>query len=295
MLFDLDDSRPDTPRVPFAISRREGVLFSFVAHGLFLGVLLFAPAEWWSSTLIPSQPVASRESVRYVDMRPAIERVAPPRPDAEHSDADRRSRTRERPPDATSPVPYSRGNTPEKVVGAPEEKPAGPPAASPPAPPADATATAPVTAKVLPDVSARPQASAGALGAALRDIRRFLQDDSLQSPKGGQGDKDPDIDFDSKGVEFGPWLRRFVAQVKRNWFVPATAYYMKGRVVITFYVHKNGTITDLKIISSSGIDSFDASSFNALRLSNPLQPLPSEYPLEKAFFTVTFHYNEGLD
>ena len=28
------------------------------------------------------------------------------------------------------------------------------------------------------------------------------------------------IQFDTKGVEFGPWLRRFVAQVRRNWFVP---------------------------------------------------------------------------
>ena len=30
----------------------------------------------------------------------------------------------------------------------------------------------------------------------------------------------PAIQFDTKGVEFGPWIRRFVAQVKRNWFVP---------------------------------------------------------------------------
>ena len=28
----------------------------------------------------------------------------------------------------------------------------------------------------------------------------------------------PAIQFDTKGVEFGPWIRRFVAQVKRNWF-----------------------------------------------------------------------------
>jgi hypothetical protein len=26
--------------------------------------------------------------------------------------------------------------------------------------------------------------------------------------------------------------------------------------------------------------------------SNPTEPLPSEYPTEKAFFTVTFFYNE---
>jgi len=26
--------------------------------------------------------------------------------------------------------------------------------------------------------------------------------------------------------------------------------------------------------------------------SNPVDPLPPEYPSEKAFFTVTFYYNE---
>ena len=30
----------------------------------------------------------------------------------------------------------------------------------------------------------------------------------------------PAIQFDTKGVEFGPWIRRFIAQVKRNWLIP---------------------------------------------------------------------------
>ena len=28
-------------------------------------------------------------------------------------------------------------------------------------------------------------------------------------------------------------------------------------------------------------------------MSNPTEPLPPEYPSEKAFFTVTFYYNES--
>ena len=55
------------------------------------------------------------------------------------------------------------------------------------------------------------------------------------------------IQFDSKGVDFGPWLRRFVAQVKRNWFVPQAAMIMKGHVVITFNIHRNGAITDIEV------------------------------------------------
>jgi TonB family protein len=294
MLFDLGDFRPDEPRVPSAISRREGVFYSIVLHGLLVAALVFLPSHWWSSAVLEPVPARPDEQVRFVDMRPEIERPAPPRPQAEHSDLDRRALTRERRPDAESPAPLSRGNTPEKVVGAPEVTPPGPPAPTPPSPPAaDAAATPPAAATVLPTPVPPTRPPSGALGAALRDIRRVLREDNFQNPNGGKGDQDPDISFDSKGVEFGPWLRRFVAQVKRNWFVPATAYYLKGRVVITFYVHRNGAITDLKIISSSTIDSFDMAAFNALKLSNPLQPLPAEYPLDKAFFTVTFHYNEG--
>ena len=34
-------------------------------------------------------------------------------------------------------------------------------------------------------------------------------------------------------------------------------------------------------------------SFGALAASNPTYPLPPEYPADRAFFTVTFYYNEA--
>jgi len=67
---------------------------------------------------------------------------------------------------------------------------------------------------------------------------------------------------------------------------------MKGHVVLTFNVHKDGTITDVEVRSPSTIDAFNDSAKAAITSSNPTQPLPPEYPAEKAFFTVTFYYNE---
>jgi TonB family protein len=67
---------------------------------------------------------------------------------------------------------------------------------------------------------------------------------------------------------------------------------LKGHVVLTFNVHKSGAITDLAIVQPSGVDAFNHSAFNALAGSNPTQPLPPEYPADRAFFTVTFFYNE---
>ena len=114
-------------------------------------------------------------------------------------------------------------------------------------------------------------------------------------PQRGQADQNADIQFDSKGVEFGPWIRRFIAEVKRNWFVPQAAMFLRGRVVIQFYVLRNGTITDIKIVQPSPIEPFNVSAFNSLKLSNPTMPLPPEYPDDRAFFTVTFHYNDRID
>ena len=64
---------------------------------------------------------------------------------------------------------------------------------------------------------------------------------------------------------------------------------MRGRVVITFYVHRNGALTDVTVIRPSEIDSFNTAAVNALLASNPTTPLPPEYPDDKAFFTVTFY------
>ena len=59
---------------------------------------------------------------------------------------------------------------------------------------------------------------------------------------GGIQDIAPSIQFDTKGVEFGPWIRRFVAQIKRNWFIPQAAMTFRGRVVVQFNIHKDGRI-----------------------------------------------------
>ena len=88
----------------------------------------------------------------------------------------------------------------------------------------------------------------GSLGEALKNLQKYVQDGSFNNQNGGHTQEfGPAIQFDTKGVEFGPWIRRFVSQVRRNWFVPYAAMSMRGRVIITFNVHRSGAITDVKI------------------------------------------------
>ena len=100
------------------------------------------------------------------------------------------------------------------------------------------------------------------------------------------------IQFDTKGVEFGPWLKRFVAQVRSNWMIPQGAMTEKGHVVVTCRVRKDGTIVDVSLAEPSSVNVFNLSARNALATSSPTIPLPSEFPDESLSLTMTFFFNE---
>jgi TonB family protein len=286
MYFDFEDSRPDTPRVPSGVSRGAGVLLSVAFHGLGVLAIVVVPAAFTGHAL--TRPEPERETVRYVQMTPRVDRSERTKRPAEMSDQDRRSASPIRPLNPENSAPYSRGNTPEKTEAV----------VTPPSTGADAgtaggaTSSADVPSKVSPDAPVLPSGSSRQLGDTLRNLQRYLQDQNFNNLRGGLTEQDPDIQFDAKGVEFGPWLRRFVAQVKSNWNVPQSAMALPGRVVIQFHVLKNGAIRDLQVVKPSTIEGYTVAAFTALKLSNPTLPLPAEYPAESAFFTVTFHYNE---
>ena len=159
---------------------------------------------------------------------------------------------------------------------------------------ADSSLSQPGAGRGDPDDSrTRPELRAdGLLGGARRTLQRSLQQQTFGNVSGDTGRYGPTIQFDSKGIDFGPWIRRFQAQIYRNWFVPYRVLTDSGHVVLTFNIHRNGSMTDLTVVQPSVIDPFNHSAANALRMSNPTQPLPGEYPDEQAFFTVTFYFNE---
>ena len=286
MYLNFDDHRPDTPHLPPGFSRLERMLMTAVAYLVLVIAYLVMPASWFAAReLQPLRQVPPQDDVTFVMMEPLKERIAPPKIHAEASDLDRQAATRERAPIPENSAPMSRGNTPEKVEAAP---PAEPPkgsngAAESPPPP-----EAPV---ILPPAPAPAGTPGEGLANSLRNLQRTLRNENFSNENGGQTQQDAQISFDSKGVDFGWWLRRFVAQVKSNWFIPQAAMLMKGRVVITLNIHRNGTITDVTVVQPSGIQSLDIAAVNALKSSNPTVALPKEYPEDKVLFTVTFLYN----
>ncbi|MGE3275637.1 MAG: TonB family protein [Vicinamibacterales bacterium] len=316
MYFDFDDRYETVEPVGGRLTRRDGVLLSVVVHALLLTLALILPELGLLPARQPQEAQvvqAERERPRFVYVAPQVDLEAEqPKPQAEASDKDRVARAPAPPrPDASNPLPYAEGNSTNRVEAAPDVRARGRGPAPEPAPerpgaeaeqaerqpelPSESTSTAlerpPQPAQ--PAAQQRQQAG-GSLGDALKNLQQYIDKESFGNPQGAVQDLGP-LQFDTKGVEFGPWVRRFIAQVRRNWFIPYAAMAMRGKVVLTFNVHKNGRITDLSVVGPADVDSFNTAAFNALAASDPTEPLPPEYPDEKAFFTVTFYYNESPD
>jgi TonB family protein len=301
--FDFDDRYADELVVGSAISRREGTMLSIAMHVLVILAILYGgrlalfqptPEELEQQRLeAQRQQEQERSARRFVFVQPRVERPTPPPPRADLSDLDRRAQAPQVAPQPQNPEPPARGNSTERAEAAIAERSRGDESPAPPAPEAPKVeARLPDSDHGTPRPLQLPKAASGALGDALRNLQQYVQKETFNNPQGGVKDPGSAIQFDTKGVEFGPWVRRFVNQVRRNWFVPDAAFSFRGRVVLQFNIHKSGRITDVVVAQPSEIDAFNRAAFNAILGSNPTEPLPPEYPDEKAFFTVTFYYNE---
>src|SRR4029450_14033495 len=173
MYFDFEDNRPDTPSIPRPMSPREVVLITVNLHLVFLVAILLGPKIPFVQKIIEARQAEQeqqrlqelerqrqkQEAPRFVFMQPRLERPTPPPKRAELSDIDRPARSVERAPDPRNPLPFSRGNTTERVDSAPEPKPAPPAAGDPPPPSQPAAPATPVPAAQSGDQRARERAA----------------------------------------------------------------------------------------------------------------------------------------
>jgi TonB family protein len=81
-------------------------------------------------------------------------------------------------------------------------------------------------------------------------------------------------------------------EVYRNWIVPQAALLgYRGHVDFEFTVERNGSMSALRILMSSGRASFDKAARGALTASRFLS-LPDDYGPPRVTMRVTFFYNE---
>jgi TonB family protein len=98
---------------------------------------------------------------------------------------------------------------------------------------------------------------------------------------------------DTMGVDFGPFLRGVLHDVKMKWYqlIPSAAVTKKGRVSIEFAVLKNGSIRGMRFAQTSGDAEMDRAAWSGIISSAPFPALPSEFPGQYLALSFHFYYN----
>jgi TonB family protein len=225
-------------------------------------------------------------------------------------------------------MPYSRGNTPlPELQGRDKPQPPAPPPSPPPSPAPGASASpspSPPAPKKEDDQQARlrleevkppggrsgPRLDLGTPGDQIQQSLQAAVRGRGPGATGGYGDspsqlnnlnpnfstEGPIILSDTKGVDFGPYLARVVYAVRRNWYavIPEAARLgQKGRVAIVFEILKDGSVPQLRLVGSSGLEPLDRAALSGIRASIPFPPLPQEFTGEHLVLQFNFLYNIG--
>jgi len=105
----------------------------------------------------------------------------------------------------------------------------------------------------------------------------------------GAGAGDP---FGVAGFPFQFYLQMISDKITANWFQslvdPGVAGLLQTQVY--FRIYRNGSISDVKIDISSGVESFDLSARRAIQAAAPFATLPNEYDGQYLGITLIFEH-----
>ena len=125
-------------------------------------------------------------------------------------------------------------------------------------------------------------------------MTRRAQRESRAGIPTGTGQNLGGLYFDPQGADFTLWINRFKDEVYRNWIVPQAALFgaARGHVDFEFTVERDGTMSALRLLKSSGTTSLDRAAQNALSGSR-LLPLPDDYGPPRLTINVTLLLRRG--
>jgi TonB family protein len=301
------------------------VIVSFLLHG---GLLW-----WFLHAYQPVAPgVQNVPIARYVELikqnpREFVEAPGPkleraPSLNAPLSDANRKASA----PEPTGLTPTNRPGDGAGLFNPPRGEEAARAAAQPPMPrqrPAQMAQNAaaspfapPANAKPGPDTdafayresrTASPAQASAAAGidwkSAIRDAGRAA---SIGRPDGvdsaglggqrGRAEQGP-LSFETQWYDWGDYAQSMVSRIRVNWYEnmpPLFRTGIGGVVTIRFTIHRDGRISDVTILESSGHPPYDQAARKAIEQSSPLRPLPADFPNPTERVTAMFYYNMDI-
>ena len=295
--------------------RREATWISVVVHGIIILLLIFAP-KWMPSSHPMVMPIPENETTIYTPSQLTPKVKAP----STNKISDQNNRAQTRTPQVDKKTLRELADT--KPPG--PRQPVSPPAQQQPQQQAMQQAQAPPQAGSPVQSQQQPPQQQAKLEAPAQPKKNPFQissagasvDEAIHSAATtrtnpgvsfggdyGSGIR-PKVDTrgsmeildDTRGVDFGPYMRRLHVTVEDHWYplIPEIALppvMKRGKVVIEFAIMKDGTVQALGVVGSSGDAALDRAAYGALTNAVPLPRLPVEFTGDYLRIRAVFYYN----
>jgi len=102
------------------------------------------------------------------------------------------------------------------------------------------------------------------------------------------------LSFETQWFDWGDYAESMVSKIRINWYgiMPDLIRTgLKGVVTIRITIHRDGRISDITILKSSGVPPYDNAAVKALEASSALKHLPADFPKDSERVTFMFYYN----
>lgn len=146
----------------------------------------------------------------------------------------------------------------------------------------------PPSVSVLPQGKATPPAAGG---------RPSLRDQIAGLGSGLYGDADDigkqTLRLDNRDPEFLPYLASLKRRIQNEWAYPEEALSrgLSGELSLVFTLNKNGSMTNLRLVQSSGFPILDQEALRAVKQAAPFDPLPPQMGEEPWNIIGSFYYH----
>ncbi|MGE5850168.1 MAG: energy transducer TonB [Candidatus Methylomirabilota bacterium] len=192
---------------------------------------------------------------------------------------------------------------PPQVAARPAPVPAAPPTVRLPAPPRDVPpVTEPERSSLTlggppPGISVLPQGKPAAPTQRVPGgTQPTIRDQIASLGSGLYGDVDEPakqtLPLDSKDPVYLPYLARLKRRIQNEWVYPEEAWRrgVSGELLLVFTLNKNGSLTNVRLVHSSGFPILDEEALRAIKQAAPYDPFPPQMGEEPWNISASFHY-----
>ncbi len=123
--------------------------------------------------------------------------------------------------------------------------------------------------------------------------------DVFSQPKGGfvepidkivaEGDR---VDMNTTNFRYISYFTGLRKQIEMVWIYPGEAIRrgLQGAVQLEMVIEKDGRVSKVRVVQSSGYTTLDENMLKTIRLASPFAPLPKSWGKERLVVTGSFHY-----